>query len=267
MMEITLAERKALVTGSTVSRSALGYAIAKRLAQSGASGVVHGRNRERVAEAVERLHKEVPQADVAGVAADLTSEEGLNLLVSEAREVDVLVNNAGTPEPKPFFDITDGDWERHARLHLLGAARLCRHYARGMVERGWGRILFNASTTGGFGSGEMVHYGATKAALLGLSRGLAESVAKTGVTVNCFIPGPTRERTETAVQGKVADPAGMSFDQMEAEIFADLPTSLIGRFADPAEVASLVAFLASDLAAPITGAAIRVDGGITRCLV
>lgn len=136
-----------------------------------------------------------------------------------------------------------------------------------MVERGWGRIVFNASTTGGFVPGEMVHYGATKAATFGLSGGLAESVARTGVTVNCFIPGPTRERTEEAVQDKLADPTGKSFAQMEAEIFAELPTSLIGRFVDPHEVAALVVFLASDLAAPITGATFRVDGGIARCLV
>jgi NAD(P)-dependent dehydrogenase (short-subunit alcohol dehydrogenase family) len=135
-----------------------------------------------------------------------------------------------------------------------------------MRDKARGRILFNASTTGGFRPGEMAHYGATKAALLGLSRGLAENLARTGVTVNCFLPGPTRERTGASVGALVA-PSGRSVEELEEEIFADLPSSLIGRFIDPVEVADLVIFLASDHAAAITGAALRIDGGIVRFIV
>jgi NAD(P)-dependent dehydrogenase (short-subunit alcohol dehydrogenase family) len=245
----------------------MGYAIAKGLAEAGATVIVNGRTRAGVEETVARLRGEVPQAEVGGVAADLTDASEIGRLTAAVPQADVLVNNAGTPEIKPFFELTDQDWERHVQLHLLGAVRLCRHYGRGMVERGWGRILFNASTTGGFRSAEMVHYGATKAALLGLSRGLAESVAGRGVTVNAFIPGPTRERTEAALHGKVASPSGKSFEEAEKEIFAELPSSLIGRFIEPAEVANLVVFLASDQAAAVTGAALRVDGGIVRFIV
>jgi NAD(P)-dependent dehydrogenase (short-subunit alcohol dehydrogenase family) len=202
----------------------------------------------------------VADAEVSGVRADLTDASETERLLAAVPDADILVNNAGTPEPKPFFEITDEDWERQVALHVLGAVRLCRQYARGMVEQGWGRILFNASTTAGFGSGEMVHYGATKAALLGLSRGLAEAVAGSGVTVNAFIPGPTRDRAQF-------DPTGKSIEEFEHEIFAALPTSLIGRFVDAGEVADAVLFLASEHAAAITGTTLRVDGGLVRFVV
>jgi NAD(P)-dependent dehydrogenase (short-subunit alcohol dehydrogenase family) len=263
-MQVTLEGRRALVTGSTRSTSGMGYAIAKRLAEAGASVVVNGRTRERVDEAVERIRTDVPEADVSGAAADLTAGSEIERLLAAVPEVDVLVHNAGNPEVKPFFDIADTDWERHFALHVLGAVRLCRHYAQGMVARAWGRILFNAGTTAGFMSGEMVHYGATKMAVLGLSRGLAESMPKSGVTVNAFLPGPTRERTENALRGKVGQPAGKRVEEMEGEIFDALPTSLIRRFIEPYEIADAVLFLASDHGAAITGATLRVDGGIVR---
>lgn len=116
-------------------------------------------------------------------------------------------------------------------------------------------------------SGEMAHYGATKAAVLGLSRGLAENLTGTGVTVNCFVPGPTRERTEASVGALVGHEAGRTVEEMEEEIFSGLEPSLIKRFIDPAEVADLVTFLASDHASAITGSALRIDGGIVRSIL
>ena len=173
----------------------MGYAMARGLAQSGAKVVIHGRSQQRVGDAAEGLGKEVPGADIATVIADLTTSEGAEVIIDAVPRVDVLVHNAGTPEPKPFFDISDQDWQRHFQLHVMAAVRLSRQYAQGMMSRGWGRILLNASTTSGFFPGEMVHYGTTKTALLGLSRGLAESLSGTGVTLNAFLPGPTRERS------------------------------------------------------------------------
>ena len=234
------------------SPTAFQTGIARRLAEGGAAVVVNGRGRERVAAAVDELRTAVPDAEVTGIAADLTSAADCERLVDELPAVDVLVHNAGTPEPRPFFELSDADWERQFALHVLGPVRLCRHYARGMVERGWGRILFNASVTGGYQSGEMPHYGATKAAVLGLSRALAESLPASGVTVNAFIPGPTREEP---------DP------EREAEVFEVLSTSVIQRFVAPSEVGDAVLFLASEHAAAITGATLRVDGGIVRFVV
>ncbi len=138
----------------------------------------------------------------------------------------------------------------------MAAVRLSRNYLPAMLAAGWGRILFSASTTGGFRSGEMVHYGTTKTALLGLARGLAETVSGSGVTVNCFLPGPMRERTDEVIE-------------WEKELFTEsvLSTSLLERFITPEELANFVVFLASDQASAITGSALRVDGGIVRSLV
>jgi NAD(P)-dependent dehydrogenase (short-subunit alcohol dehydrogenase family) len=140
-MEISLAGRRALVTGSTRSRSNIGFTIAKRFAEAGGSVVVTGRTDGRVGDAVAQLHRECPDVDVAGVAADLTDTAAVEQLIESAGQVDVLVHNAGTPEVKPFFELTDDDWTRHIQLHLVAAVRLSRHYGMGMRSRDWGRIL------------------------------------------------------------------------------------------------------------------------------
>ena len=210
----------------------------------------------------------MPTASVDGCAADLSTAAGVGELISYWPQADVLVNNLGVYGPKPFFEITDDEWDNYIQVNLMSAVRLSRHYAKGMVEQGWGRVLFNASETGGFFPGEMVHYGATKAAVLGLSRGMAESLAGSGVTVNAFLPGPTRTESTTEYMNELTLSSGKTYEQAERELFtAALPTSVLKRFMTPAEVASLVTFLASQQASAITGAALRVDGGIIRSMM
>jgi NAD(P)-dependent dehydrogenase (short-subunit alcohol dehydrogenase family) len=262
-MKIDLSGKRALVTGST---SGMGYAIAKGLAEAGAAVVVHGRSEESVSAARARLAKEVPGADLTGHAAELADAGAVSRLAGAISRVDILVNNAGPIESRPFFEIGDAEWQRFFDIYVMAPVRLARELTRPMVDRGWGRVLFSAGVTSGFMPGEMVHYGACKAALLGLSRGLAESCARTGVTVNAFLPGPTH--TEESFNARAHPTAGTSFAQIERGIFdGPMASSIVGRFVLPSEVAAFVVFLASEQASAITGAALHVDGGVIRSIL
>src|SRR5438876_4751587 len=188
-MDLQLTNRKALVTGSTAG---IGFAIASLLAEEGASVVVNGRSPRRVEEAVQRIRTERKNAQVMGVAADLGTKEGVSLLIRDVPVVDILVNNLGIFEPKPFTAITDEDWLRFFEVNVLSGARLSRFYLPQMLQKNWGRIVFISSESGVNIPVEMIHYGVTKTAQIALARGLAETTAGTNVTVNSVLPGPTR---------------------------------------------------------------------------
>jgi len=264
-MDLQLTNKKALVTGSTAG---IGFAIASLLAQEGASVVVNGRSPQRLEEAVKRIQREKKDAQVTGVAADLGTKEGVDLLTGQVPAVDILVNNLGIFEPKPFAEITDEDWLRYFEVNDLSGARLSRFYLPQMLQRNWGRVVFISSESGLNIPAEMIHYGVTKTAQIALARGLAETTAGTGVTVNSVLPGPTRsEGVETFVQqlaqGQVTNPAAV-----EAEFFRTArPSSLLKRFATPEEVAAMVVYVCSPRASATNGAALRVDGGVVRSIV
>ncbi|MFD1738190.1 SDR family NAD(P)-dependent oxidoreductase [Bacillus salitolerans] len=264
-MEISLKGKKAIVTGSS---RGVGFSIAEKLALSGATVLLNGRSEQGVQEAIMQLKQSNPLAEVTGCAADISTKEGFQAIVNTWNKADILIHNAGVYEPKPFLEINDDEWEYYVELHILGAVRLSRHYIKGMTQNNWGRVLFNGSVTGGFFSGEMVHYGTTKAALLGLSRGIAESVSGSGVTVNTFLPGPTKtEKVQRFIENE-ASRLNQSEGEFEKKLFHDsLPTSIINRFVTPEEVANLVVFLASNQASAITGATLKVDGGIVRSIL
>jgi NAD(P)-dependent dehydrogenase (short-subunit alcohol dehydrogenase family) len=264
-MDLQLTNKKALVTGSTAG---IGFAIASLLAQEGASVVVNGRSQQRVEQAVQRIRTERKNAQVTGVAVDLGTKEGVDLLSREVPMVDVLVNNLGIFEPKPFSEITDEDWLRFFEVNVLSGVRASRFYLPQMLQKNWGRIVFISSESAINIPVEMVHYGMTKTAQLALARGLAELTAGTGVTVNSVLPGPTRsEGVEQFVQdltkGQGTDPA-----RFEAEFFRTVrPSSLLKRFATPEEVAALVVYVCSPRASATNGSALRVDGGTIRSIV
>lgn len=264
-MEIRLDGKKAVISGSTAG---IGYAIAEGLARAGAAVVISGRTEARVRSALRRLRDKVPNARADGVTADLSRAAGTDRLTAEHPQADILVNNLGVFGPKPFFAITDEEWEEYFQTNVMSAVRLSRHYTPEMVRRGWGRVLFNASAVAGFLPGEQVHFGATKAAVLALSRGLAESIAGTGVTVNAFLPGPTlTEGVRDFLRGQAAA-TGRTAEALAKEMFAEeLPTSILQRFIEPAEIAGMVVYLASEAASAVTGAALRVDGGIMRTIL
>lgn len=251
-----------MVSGSTAG---IGFAIAAGLARAGAHVFVNGRSEKSIEAALRRLAKDDPHAKAEGVVADLSTAEGTAWLFDRVAHVDILVNNLGIFEPKPFGDIPDADWQRFFDTNVMSGVRLSRHYLPKMVERNWGRVVFISSESALNIPVEMIHYGMTKTAQLAISRGLAQSVAGTGVTVNAVLPGPTRSEGVSEFVSKLAHERGISEKEMEKRFFIEgRPTSLIRRFATVEEVANMVVYLCSREASATTGAALRVDGGVVN---
>ena len=226
-MKVDLTNKTAIVTGSTVG---IGLAIAKGLAQAGSKVVINGRKQETVDKGILAVHASVKAAAVSGVAADVSTAEGCAALLKAVPSADILINNAGIFEPKPFFDITDAEWMRYFETNVMSGVRLSRAYMPGMLERNWGRIIFISSESGVNIPVEMVHYGLTKTAQLSLTQGLAQLTAGTNVTVNSVLPGPTRSEGVEEFLKAMAAAEGKSVDEM-AETFVDThrPSSLLRR--------------------------------------
>ena len=264
-MKIELNGRKALVTGSTAG---IGRAIAEGLARSGASVVVNGRTQQRVDAAVKELRALLPDAELIGVVADVSTAEGSAALASQVKDVDILVNNAGTAHPKGFFEQNDADWLDLYQLNVMSGVRASRHYMPGMIERGWGRVVFISSESAIAVPKEMIDYGVTKTAQLAVSRGLAELGKGTGVTVNAVLPGPTRSEIMDNWMKASAKEQGISQDEAEQNFLnTTRPSTLINRFATTKEVANMVVYVCSEQSSGTTGSALRVDGGVVRSII
>src|ERR1700760_1288819 len=256
-MDLQLNDKLAIVSGSTAG---IGYAIADALAKEGARVVVNGRTQSAVNEAASKIGR-----GAVGFAGDLSDATKAAELVRKYPDVDILVNNLGIFEPKPFEEIPDEDWRRFFDVNVLSGVRLARAVLPGMRRRDWGRIIFISSESGIQIPAEMIHYGMTKSAQIAVARGLAEATAGTGITVNSVLPGPTRSRGVGDFVADWAAKTGKSAQTVENEFFKTArPTSLIKRFATPEEVAAMVAFVASPLSAATNGAALRVDGGVVK---
>ena len=263
-MQIDLSGKSALVSGST---QGIGRAIVARLASCGAVVYVNGRDGARVDAVVAELRAEQPDARFESAAADVATADGAAALFEALPAVDILINNLGIFGPTPLLDVSDELWQRYWDVNVMSGVRLTRHYIRGMTERGWGRVQFMASDSAVVIPEEMVHYGVTKTALLGVSRGFAKVVAGSGVTVNAVIAGPTHTG---GVEDFVRELVGsdLPWDEASATFVREhRPTSLIGRLIEPVEIANLCAYLASDLASATTGGALRVDGGFVDNIV
>src|SRR3984893_15517315 len=264
-MDLQLEDKKVLVTGSTAG---IGFATARALAAEAASVIVNGRSQERVTAAITEIRKLHPQAHLSGVASDVSSATGCAKLIQEVSAVDILVNNMGIFEPKPFEKIPDEDWMRLFEANVMSGVRLSRHYLSAMRKKNWGRILFVSSESAVQIPAEMIHYGMTKTAQVAVARGIAETVAGTGITVNSVLAGPTRSEGVEAFITQMGAHAGATAEQIEKEFFKNVrPTSLLKRFETIDEVASMIVFLCSPLASATTGAAIRVDGGVVRAIL
>ena len=261
-MDLGLKGKTAVVSGSTAG---IGFAIAKALALEGATVVVNGRTEMRVTSAIDQICDEVMGAQVEGMAADLGTLEGVSKLIQQAPEADIVVNNLGIFETKPFAEIPDADWLRFFEVNVLSGVRLARHYLPGMRKKNWGRIIFISSESGVNIPVEMIHYGMTKTAQVAVARGLAESVAGTGITVNSVLVGPTASEGAGNFLQQVARQQGVTMAQVEREFFERArPSSLLKRFETAEEVAAVVAFVASTQGAVINGSALRAEGGVVR---
>ena len=263
-MDLGLRGKIAVVSGSTAG---IGLAIAAALAAEGAKVVVNGRTKLRVDAALISLQQSIPGADLRGVPADLGTAAGVEAFLRQVPAADVLVNNLGIFEPKPFLEIPDADWMRFFEVNVLSGVRLARAYLPGMLQKQWGRIIFISSESAQHIPAEMIHYGMTKTAQVAVARGLAESVAGTGVTVNSVLPGPTASEGVGGFLENMAKQQNVSTAEIEKQFFASVrPTSLLKRFETPEEVASVVAFVASTQAVAINGAAVRAEGGVVRSI-
>jgi NAD(P)-dependent dehydrogenase (short-subunit alcohol dehydrogenase family) len=259
-MDLQLTNKLALVSGSS---KGIGLAIATGLAREGARVIINGRTEKSVSEAVTNIRKMIPNAKVEAFPGDLSNAAVVEKLAGQFPDVEILVNNLGIFEPKPFDQIPDDDWRRFFDVNVLSGVRLSRAYLPRMKQRNWGRIIFISSESGIQIPAEMIHYGMTKTAQLAVSRGLAETCAGTGVTVNAVLPGPTRSDGVDEFVKQLS--GGKPFAEFEKEFFKSVrPTSLIKRFATTEEVANLVVYVASPLSSATNGSALRVDGGVVR---
>lgn len=257
-VDLQLAGKKAFISGST---QGIGYATARALAAEGADVVLHGRTSERVQHAVTRLQAEGHGVAVSGVAVDFAHANHVLEVVGSLGAVDILINNLGIFEVKPFTAIADEDWLHFFDVNVMSAVRLSRHLLPGMLAQGWGRVVFISSESGVNVPADMIHYGVSKAAVLALSNGLAKLTRGTEVTVNAIAGGPTYSDGVASAVRDVAEIQGISEDEMKAAIVGGNVTSLVQRFLEPGELASLAAYLASPLSAATNGSVLRADGG------
>ena len=276
-MKIELDGTTALVTGST---QGIGFAIARGLAAAGARVIVNGRSTETTGAARARLLESLAsdadfaaldddtrEARVVTLAADLATEAGAQAAVAAFPEIDVLVNNLGVFGSADALSIDDDEWRRYFETNVLSAVRLTRAYLPGMMERGWGRVQYIASDSAIVTPVEMIHYGVSKTALLGVSRGFAKAAAGSGVTVNSVVAGPTHTG---GVEGFVRELVGddLPWDEAQHEfMLRHRPQSLIQRLIEPEEIANMVVYLSSRFASATTGGALRVDGGYVDAIV
>lgn len=264
-MDLKIEGKTAFISGSTAG---IGLAIATRLLKEGVKVIINGRSQESVDKAVAGLRAKDKYYDVKGIAADFAKVDEVNALIKELPDIDILINNAGIFEPKPFAEIPDEDWYRFFEVNVMSGIRLSRHFFPKMLSKNWGRIIFISSESGVFIPDEMIHYGMTKTAQISVSRGMAELTKGTNVTVNSILPGPTRSRGVGGFIEDLASTGKKSTEEVEQDFFKNMrPTSLLQRFASVEEVADTVAYYASALASATNGAAIRVEGGLVRSII
>ncbi|MEM6320412.1 MAG: SDR family NAD(P)-dependent oxidoreductase [Bacteroidota bacterium] len=258
-MDLQLTNKTVFITGSTAG---IGFATARIFAQEGANVMLNGRTQQSVDNAVDKLKAMWPNAHISGIYADFSSKKDVDNLLGQLPPVDILVNNVGIYKSTNFYEMPDSDWMEQFEVNVMSGVRLARHVLPKMVAKNWGRILFISSECATLVPEDLIAYSATKAAILAVSRGLAQMAKGTNVTVNTVVPGSTLSEGAEQFLADVAAKENKTPEQVEAEFFTNVRTSsLLQRFASVEEVASTIVYLSSPLAAATNGAAIKVDGG------
>jgi NAD(P)-dependent dehydrogenase (short-subunit alcohol dehydrogenase family) len=263
-MNLQLNNKKAFISGST---QGIGYAIAKSLLEEGASVVLNGRSQDKLDRVVKKLKQKFPEANISGIAADFNDSRQVEELLLTLSDIDILINNVGLFELKPFAEITDDDWKRYFEVNVMSGVKLSRHILPIMLSKKWGRIIFISSESGVNIPENMIHYGATKTAMLSLSNGLAKLTKGSEVTVNTIVGGPTYSDSVAQTIEQIAKLQNLSVEEMKISIIGSNPTSLLQRFIEPSEIANLAVYLSSPLSSATNGSALRADGGVLTTIL
>jgi NAD(P)-dependent dehydrogenase (short-subunit alcohol dehydrogenase family) len=263
-MNLKLEGKRAFISGST---QGIGFAIAQQLLSEKVEVIINGRNEEKINEAVFKLKTEFPTAAISGIKADFEKKEEVDRLLDKLTDIDILINNVGVFDLKNFEDIADEHWYRIFEVNVMSAVRLSKRLLPQMLEKKTGRIIFISSESGVNIPGNMIHYGMTKAAMMAVSNGLSKLTIGTEVTVNTILGGPTYSDGVASTIEQIASMQNIETEQMKNIIIQQTnPHSLLQRFINPSEIASLAAYLASPLSIATNGASIRADGGVLKTL-
>ncbi len=258
-MDLKLQGKTAFITGSTAG---IGFATAQALAKEGVNVVLNGRTKKKLDEAVQKLQQEFPETSISGLVADFGKLNEVAELLNELPGIDILINNVGIYFPGSFFKTDDEDWYNQFEVNVMSGVRLSKQLLPKMLDTNWGRILFISSECATLVPPDMIAYSMTKAAILAVSRGLAQLTKGSGVTVNTVIPGSTLSEGADRFLEQVAENDNKTKSQVEEEFFSKVRTSsLLQRFARVEEVGNTIAYLASPLSSATNGSAIKVDGG------
>lgn len=263
-MDLQLKSKTAFISGST---QGIGFAIAKQLLKEGAKVIINGRTQKKIDLAIRKLTEEIPDADIYGIPADFANADEVNQLLAKLPDIDILVNNVGIFELKPFVQIEDEDWSKIFEVNVLSGIRLSRLLLPKMLEKKWGRIIFISSESGINIPEHMIHYGMTKTAMISISNGLAKLTKDTEVTVNTILGGPTYSDGVAETITQIAQAQQQDITAIKSYVMNNYnPSSLLQRFIDPSEIANLVVYLSSPLSIATNGSALRADGGVLNTI-
>lgn len=262
-MDLGLKGKVVFISGSTAG---IGFGVAQKFLQEGAHVIVNGRSASSVEKAIERLKSDISPTDnevkVEGLVADFSNRLSIETLIQELPDVDILINNVGTYSSQSFFETTEEDWQRQYEVNVMSGVRLSKHVLPKMLNKNWGRVIFVSSECATLVPADLIAYSTTKAAILAVSRGLAQLSKGSGVTVNTVMPGSTMTEGADQFLSDLADKEGKSKAEAESDFFKDVRTSsLLQRFATVEEIAHSIVYLSSPLASATNGAAIKLDGG------